>query len=230
MKGEFYKFPSTPHLGILPGVEIRNDKVLTLAEREEFLSHFIIVEEKVDGANLGISFNSDGQLLLQNRGNYFALPGAGQWKKLCEWIQFHFDRLIDCLLDRYILFGEWCYAQHSIYYDHLPDWFLAFDIYDRHQEKFFSTSRRDELIDNLALIKVPQIVSQTHCSYSELLSLMAKSAFADGPAEGIYLRFDDGEWLGQRAKIVRPDFTQAIGRHWSRSSIRPNCLLTNTEY
>ena len=29
--------------------------------------------------------------------------------------------------DRLILFGEWCAAQHSLDYETLPDWFLAFD-------------------------------------------------------------------------------------------------------
>ncbi len=55
MKADFFKFPSTPHLATLPGVDIRGDKVLSGSERDEFLRHDLIVEEKADGANLGIS-------------------------------------------------------------------------------------------------------------------------------------------------------------------------------
>ena len=33
----FFKFPSTPHLAALSGVEIRDDKVLTASERNAFL-------------------------------------------------------------------------------------------------------------------------------------------------------------------------------------------------
>jgi hypothetical protein len=34
---------------------------------------------------------------------------------------------------RHILFGEWCRAQHSVFYSRLPDYFLAFDIWDRYE-------------------------------------------------------------------------------------------------
>ncbi len=39
-----------------------------------------------------------------------------------------------------------------------------------------------------------------------------------------YLRFDQGDWLEQRAKLVRPAFIQSIGGHWSRSGITANRL------
>jgi hypothetical protein len=37
-----------------------------------------------------------------------------------------------------ILFGEWLAAEHTVCYDNLPDWFLAFDIYDVASQKFYS--------------------------------------------------------------------------------------------
>ena len=57
---DFFKFPSTPHLAVLLGVDVRGDKVMSEKERDEFLRHEITVEEKIDGANLGISFDGDG--------------------------------------------------------------------------------------------------------------------------------------------------------------------------
>ena len=65
---DFFKFPSTPHLAVLLGVDVRGDKVMSGEERGEFLRHEITVEEKIDGANLGISFDGDGSLRLQSRG------------------------------------------------------------------------------------------------------------------------------------------------------------------
>ena len=53
----FFKFPSTPHLAVLENSNIRDDKVLSKEERELFLQHNVYVEEKIDGANLGISFD-----------------------------------------------------------------------------------------------------------------------------------------------------------------------------
>ena len=40
--------------------------------------------------------------------------------------------------------------------------------------------------------------------------------------EGIYLRQDQGDWLEQRAKIVRTEFVEGIGKHWSEESLEKN--------
>lgn len=223
MKEDFFKFPSTPHLVTLPGVNIRGDKVLTEYERDELLRHELIVEEKVDGANLGISFDTKKNIRAQNRGAYLHLPGSGQWKKLGEWLALRTDILLGNLSDQYILFGEWCYAQHSIFYTCLPDWFLAFDIYDRESRLFLSTMRRDQLLKKMHVSKVPSL-ARGHFSYQMLNKLLSKSKLSDQPAEGVYLRSDQGDWLGQRAKLVRPTFIQRVEQHWSRSAIRPNRL------
>ena len=47
-------------------------------EREMFLRHELVVEEKVDGANLGISFGGEAHIRCQNRGEYLQYPYTGQ--------------------------------------------------------------------------------------------------------------------------------------------------------
>ncbi len=225
MKGGFFKFPSTPHLVTPPSIDVRSDKVLSASERTEFLQHDLVVEEKVDGANLGISFDSDGNVRVQNRGAYLRLPGFGQWKKLWEWLAPRIDTLFEYLTDRFLLFGEWCYAQHSIYYDQLPDWFLGFDIYDKQTGRFWSTSRRDKRLKELNLAQVP-IIAQGRFALKELEGFLSKSKLGSQPAEGLYLRVEQEDWLAQRAKLVRPAFIQSVDRHWSRSGIRPNRLTS----
>ena len=46
------------------------------------------------------------------------------------------------LEDRFILFGEWLYARHSIHYRRLPHYFFEFDIYDKQQEAFLDLDAR----------------------------------------------------------------------------------------
>lgn len=220
---QFFKFPSTPHLAILGGSAVRGDKVLSEFEREKFLRHEVIVEEKIDGANLGISFDAYRNIRLQNRGGYLHSPFSGQWKKLPEWLSSRTDALFEQLTDKYILFGEWCYAQHSVVYDRLPDWFLGFDIFDKSSEKYFSCVRRDEIFLALGIQKIPMI-KRGRFSLPDLASLFSQSRVGNNPAEGLYLRFDQGDWLEQRAKLVRPAFIQSIEEHWSRSGIRANRL------
>lgn len=223
MKDDFFKFPPTPHLATLGDVDIRGDKVMSDSERNEFLRHDLVVEEKVDGANLGISYDKAGNIRAQNRGAYLHLPGAGQWKKLKEWLDPRTDALFEHLTEHYILFGEWCYAQHSVFYDRLPDWFLGFDIYDKRVGRFLSFSHRNECFNKMKIAQVPTI-ERGRYALSDLNRLLYNSAFSDQPAEGLYLRHDQNEWLSQRAKLVHPTFIQSVGKHWSRSAIRPNRL------
>ncbi len=223
MKDDFFKFPTTPHLATLGDVDVRADKVMSEVERGEFLKHEMIVEEKVDGANLGISFDDEGNIHAQNRGAYLHLPGFGQWKKLWEWLAPHVDTIFEHLTDRFILFGEWCYAQHSVFYDRLPDWFLGFDIYDKQTSRFWSVGRRDKLLKKLNLAQVPTI-AQGRFTLEDLEGLLSKSKLGSQLAEGLYLRVEQEDWLAQRSKLVRPAFIQSVDRHWSRSTIRLNRL------
>ncbi len=223
MNEEFFKFPSTPHLALLGDALVRGDKVFSEHDRDNFLKNTITVEEKIDGANLGISFDRNFNIQLQNRGAYINLPYSGQWKELCLWIPKNRDSLLDVLTDQYVLFGEWCYAEHSIYYDQLPDWFLGFDIFDKKNTKFLSCKRRDKMFRNMGISESP-LLKTGRFTLEYLEQLLTESRFCKSPAEGIYLRFDDGDWLGQRAKLVRPEFIQAIEAHWSRKGIKPNRL------
>jgi len=223
VRNDFVKFPSTPHLATLAGVEIRGDKVLSESERDAFLQHGLVVEEKVDGANLGISFDSEGNIRAQNRGAYLQLPGSGQWKKLDDWLAPRTDTLFEHLSDHFILFGEWCYAQHSVYYDRLPDWFLGFDVYDKRFGRFLLSERRNAILKQMCIARVP-VLARGHFAYSELLKLFSTSKLSTEPAEGLYIRFDHDDWLAQRAKLVRPAFMQAMDQHWSHAVIKPNRL------
>jgi len=217
---DFFKFPSTPHLAVLGGNDVRDDKCFSASEREEFLSHEISIEEKIDGANLGISFNSDGEPVFQNRGSVVTVF-SGQWVKLQNWYLKHSDFLFDKLADQYILFGEWCYARHSVFYDSLPDFFVAFDVFDKGAGRFFSVEQRNFFLSNSNIFTVP-LIQKGLFSFAQLENMVFTSHFGHLPAEGIYLRIDDGQWLRQRAKLVRPAFRQTIEEHWSRHAICAN--------
>ncbi len=223
MTDSFFKYPSTPHLALLEGLSVRDDKVLSDFEKKQFLQHKIIVEEKIDGANLGISFDPAGNMLFQNRGSLLQVPFSGQWKKLTNWTGNRLNNLFDQLSDRYILFGEWCYAKHSISYENLPDWFLGFDIFDKKESKFFSCKRRDQVFNATGISPVPEL-AYGKFTLKELTLFLQQSKFSHEPAEGLYLRIDSVDWLNERAKLVRPAFVQSVNKHWSQYSLEANKL------
>ena len=220
----FFRFPHTPHLAWLGDGRPRDDKVMSPHEARELLAHDVTVEEKVDGANLGLSVDENGTLRAQNRGTYLALERAhGQWKPLKRWLAARAHDLAAALFPDLMLFGEWCYAVHSVRYTRLPDWFLAFDVYDRSRGAFWSTKRRDELATALGLAVVPRLHSGK-LDLAQLVALLGRSQLTDAPAEGLYVRRDSNGLLLARAKLVRREFVQAVDEHWSRKALDTNTL------
>lgn len=224
----FYRFPHTPHLAWLGKGPVRDDKILTPQEAKAFLSQPVAIEEKVDGANIGFSLSSEGSLRIQQRGDYLQHPFKGQFSGLSTWLALHGPDLEAFLQEPQhqglILFGEWCAARHSVAYTHLPDLFLLFDVADPERQRFWSRNRRDAVAQLLDLATVPLLQDDSRHNLQGLSSEIdeLQSRYHPGPPEGVILRKDGSEWCTGRAKLVRPDFTQAIEEHWSSRPIEWN--------
>lgn len=220
---DFFRFPHTPHLAWLGSAGPRDDKVLSSAEAEVLLAGEVVVEEKLDGANLGFSVAPDGAIRAQNRGSFLHAPLPGQFHRLEQWLVVHEDRLFDALGEHLIAFGEWCAARHTLDYDRLPDWWVMFDVYDRREDRFWSTRRRNELASAIGVEVVPAM-HRGRTSLDQLRGwlLTDRSRYRDGGLEGVVVRREDADWLLERAKLVHPDFTQAIDDHWRSRIIEWN--------
>jgi len=223
----FFRFPHTPHLAWLGKGRPRDDKVLTEGEAHDFLAAEVHLEEKIDGANIGFSVDAQGSLRVQNRGSYLERGHLHpQFKPLFAWLRAREQRLIDALVPDLMLFGEWCYAVHSVRYSRLPDWLLVFDVYDRARGDFWSVERRDALVRDLGLALVPEL-GRGVFDLQVLRRRLGQSRLEDGPAEGLYVRREAGDKLVARAKLVRPEFVQAIGEHWSAKHLTTNSLTAH---
>ena len=229
----FYRFPHTPHLAWLGDGPVRDDKVFTPQEAKAFLSQPAAIEEKVDGANIGFSLAPAGGLRIQQRGDYLQLPYKSQFSGLTTWLALHGYALEAFLQESQhqglILFGEWCAARHSVTYTHLPDLFLLFDVADPQQQRFWSRQRRDVAAKQLGLATVPLLQNDSRHSLEGLRHEIDHfhSRYHPGPPEGVIFRQDDPQWCLARAKLVRPDFTQAIEEHWSSRPIEWNGIDYN---
>ncbi len=222
---DFFRFPHTPHLAWLGNNPPRDDKVLSPADAQALLTKQVHIEEKVDGANLGFSADANGRLRVQNRGQFLVEPYSGQFGRLASWLSVHESCLLPTLKQGQMVFGEWCAARHSVAYGALPDWLVVFDIYDTLKGQFWSAQRRDAWCEERCLAFVPTLFLG-YTTFQLLLKLVNSQAscFGADHLEGIVIRHDDGNWLKERAKLVRADFTQAISQHWRRRSIDWNRL------
>ncbi len=216
----FFRYPQTPHLVWLGSSAPRDDKVLGISDANLLLRHPVTVEEKLDGANVGISVDHFGDLRFQNRGQYLQAPFTGQFSRLNGWATQYGEALAAVLAPGLILFGEWLAARHSVEYDKLPGWFVAFDIHDAAEDAFWSTARRNELVGAIGLPVAPCLLAGwTSLTHLENLVITQTSRFANVPVEGLIVRQDDLRLNRLRAKLVRPDFLQSIGEHWRRHAL-----------
>jgi ATP-dependent RNA circularization protein (DNA/RNA ligase family) len=226
---EFFRFPHTPHLVWLGRGQPRDDKLLTKPQMQALLASELIVEEKVDGTNLGLSVDEHGALRAQSRGAYLSLDDTtGQWRPLKRWLRTRCRGLVDLLGPDLMLFGEWCYAIHSVHYTKLPAWFLAFDVYDRSRHEFWSGARRNTLAAQLDIATVPAL-GTGRFDLARLRVLLTASRLTEGPPEGIYVRTESDGRVIARAKLVRAGFTQAIEQHWSRKPLETNSLRADAD-
>ena len=151
---EFVKYPRTPHLFGSRGTD--DDKHMGEAESLRFVAdRSLIVEEKIDGTNVGIHFTADGKMSLQCRGHLITEGMHPQYDLFKQWAVVKRPVLEDRLEARYILFGEWAYARHSVRYRRLPHYFFEFDIYDKQARAFLDLARRLELIEGSGIQTVP---------------------------------------------------------------------------
>ncbi|ARS53549.1 RNA ligase family protein [Kushneria konosiri] len=227
---DFFRFPHISHLAWLGEGDPRDDKLLASYDVEALLDCEVLVEEKLDGANLGISWGDDGHLRAQNRGAYLEAPYRGQFSRLNQWLMQHLAVFQQHLPEQVILFGEWCAARHTLDYAALPDWLLVFDVYDRFAGRFWNRQRRDELANRLGLAAVP-LLDSGHFTPKKLENLVrsGRSAYREGKLEGLVIRQDGPEWCERRSKLVHPDFMQQIEEHWRSRALEWNTLASPTD-
>lgn len=215
----------------------RSDVVCTKAELAEFLAERVTVEEKIDGANLGISMTEQFELRFQNRSHFVNSASAAQWSGLDAWAAQHSADLYTLLAPftrddgtpvKRILFGEWMLARHSVAYNKLPGYFIAFDIAENGE--LLSVQRRNELLAETAIPVIATVGEPEPAVYTleQLLELLktATSHYGEELIEGVYLKQDDDE-RGRnvaRGKIVRADFIQQITTHWSKKTLVKNTI------
>lgn len=177
---QIYKYPRTPHL---EGSKFQNgDSDKDAIPISELNNKYLVVEEKMDGANSGISFE-EGDLYLQSRGHY--LTGGYREKHFDLFKSFAYNNIVelrDLLGDRYIMYGEWLYAKHTIFYDALPDYFMEFDIFDKLNKVFLSTYERMEMLKNhpynfIKSVDVIKTIEQDNLIEKDFSDLITKSSF-----------------------------------------------------
>ena len=231
------KYPRTPHIEgsrLQPG-----DEDLSQRAFSEIAGRHVVIEEKIDGANTAVSFDPKGGLLLQSRGHY--LTGGYRerhYDLFKQWATIQRDALWSALDCRYVMYGEWLYAKHSIYYDALPHYFMEFDILDREADRFLDTPSRRAITRKLPVCSATVLAEGEFTRMEDVVKYLGDSNYITGEhiehlraaaeregldadrvcretdhrrtMEGLYIKVEEGGEVVDRMKFVRATFLQVV--------------------
>ncbi len=252
------KYPRTRHLEgsrLQPG-----DHDLDAVPLDVLRGRHVVVEEKLDGANAGLSLGDDGRILLQSRGHFLSGgPRERHWDLFKRWAAAHARDLGSLLGGGRVLYGEWLYAKHTIFYDRLPHYFLEFDLLEP-GAGFLSTERRRALLRGTPVASVPVLWTGVVKDPAELPRLVGRSLFksprwrealaeaaraagvehgralaetdSSEDGEGLYVKVEENGLVLERYKWIRAGFLDSVaasGDHWLARPIVPNRVAPGVE-
>jgi atypical dual specificity phosphatase len=173
------------------------------------------IQEKADGANLGVSFVDDVPILrnkehiLKKGYSKIKTPAKKQFTSAWNWLHAHKEdiQLVSELWQSPItIYGEWLNYSHSIQYNKLPDLFLAYDIWSVEDNNYLAPN----IVDNLLSQTSIKYIKPYKVEFNSIEEIIEKSemisSYYDGISEGIVIKFSDGRFCNSMCKVVNKFF------------------------
>ena len=201
------KYPRTPHFPWSPGIG-SDDKVRF--DLSKLKGEILVVTEKMGGENT--TLYPDGSIHARSLDSR---SGAHQ-----SWLRNMWGNLAPLweAPDSVRICGENLYAKHSIYYDKLPSFFMAFSVWYGEERTDYVDFQRT--CEDLGIHTVPVLaVFEATGSFEQKLQSIFNQVVASG-GEGIVVTTSKGfhisEFAAKTVKAVRANHV-ATDKHWSKS-------------
>lgn len=203
-------YPRMPYLVPPPGRSLGSDRVVPLAERAKWLTSPVVVEEKLDGANVSLWLDDSGRVRAAPRGGPDARDRARQLGRLRAWAAEMDEALRRLLAEDTAIYGEWLWLTHGTHYDLLPNWLVVLDLWTP-SEGLLDNDERDNRVGESALPLPPRRFSGVLGSIDYVHRLLGRSAFSStSRAEGLVLRATGG----RRCKVVDVGYVRRTDEQW----------------
>lgn len=210
------KYPRTFHLPYSPGGTSDDRR---LKGTSSFVGRSVVITEKMDGSN--VCMEHDG-CFARSHASAPRHPSFDAFKAAHAVVRHRIPKGIQ-------IFGEWCYARHSIEYTKLPGYFQVFGV--RTNITWASWRTVCTWAASLGFVTVPVLDTRVFNTIDELQRCVEK--LASGPSacggqrEGVVVRvasdFEEYEFSKSVAKYVRANHVQT-DQHWSHQAITKNQL------
>lgn len=213
------KYNRTFHLNWSPGAT-SDDKIAV--NSASLLGVEIVITEKLDGGCCSIEHNG---CYARTHANAPSHPSFDHIKAL----QSTYKHIIP---DELQIFGENCFAEHSIHYSALPGYFLVFSVRDTKNNIWFAWNDVCSWAARLCVPTVPVLFRGKVETEKELRKLTEQLASepsrCGGKREGVVVRavhsFKDDDFPKFVQKWVRKGHVQTDD-HWTKKTIVRNGLI-----
>lgn len=211
------KYNRTFHVPWSPGMT-SDDKMAK--DISALLNVPIVITEKIDGSNTS----------LEKEGCFARTHSGPPTHESFNGLKALHASLCYMIPENLQLFGEWCFAKHSIAYEALPGYFLLFNI--RNNNYWESWEIVELWAEQLNIPTVPVLFKGIVNSENELKELtesfMIEPSKCGGIREGVVIRvsdsFNDEKFSTHVAKMVRANHIQT-STHWREQEIIRNKLI-----
>lgn len=208
MSTQLVKYPRTLHLPYSEGVG-SDDKVLK--DVSGFHGKRVIVTEKMDGENTTMY-----------RSQIHARSLDSKYHPSRNWVKNFWAEIAHKIPDGYRVCGENLYAKHSIYYNQLPSYFIAFSIWEG--DNCLSWDDTLMFFEDIGVIPAPVLYDGIFDAH--LIQNIWNSSSDN--KEGYVVRLADSfkyeQFSKSCAKFVRKNHVQT-DEHWMYSSNLSKNLL-----
>lgn len=212
------KYNRTAHLPFSKGAT-NDDKIAK--DISGVLNVPVIITEKIDGSNSSLEY-----------GGCFARTHSGPpTHKSFDWLKAYHSSIKYLIPNHIQIFGENVFALHSIYYDRLPSYFLAFNVRDTKKDAWLPWYKVEEWAMTIGVPTVPVLFQgkiKNEKVLQEIVEDLCSKPSKYGPTrEGVVIRvsaeFDDKDFSKFCLKAVRANHVQT-DEHWAHQEIIKNGL------
>lgn len=174
---------------------------------------YVVVQEKIDGANFSIRYNEEEDAIASfSRKNFLNYENnlRGAW----NWAQKLDKELVkEVLGTNLVLFGEWL-VSHTIVYptDRYQNAYF-YDVYDVEAKQYLKQDKVKDIVNRLGLIYVPVFYEGEFISWEHLQQFVGRTDLGGENGEGIVVKNmtrinDPNTRLPFYTKIVADKFSE----------------------
>ena len=215
-------YPRVPHLVLDRGSN--DDVLLDTKEIAALLRRPLLVEEKLDGANV-VVWADGGVIECALRSGLDGMDRGRQLGPLRAWIAERYDALATAMSGVRAVYAEWLMLTHTVAYDRLDSYLVVLDVLSA-DGAFAAPAARDEWAASAGLVTPPALHRGSIEGIADLERLLGESRVGHLPMEGIAVRTLDGS-APRVAKLVRPGFRPIGKDEWRQG--RPHNQLRERE-